>query len=95
MPSPFFAWGLQQPDALLSRAWDGQWLLWHRHSGDTFLLTGLAAALFSHLRQGRASTAELLHSLPAQGQVPAPDAAGLEATLQEMMRQGLVTAHPL
>jgi PqqD family protein of HPr-rel-A system len=95
MSIPFFAWGLQGPDFLLSRHWGDQVLLWHRHSGDTVLLTGLGAALFGRLREGHATTTELLHALPAQVQGPALDAAGLEATLQEMMRQGLVTAHPL
>ena len=95
MPTPFFAWRLRQAEALLSRRWRDDVLLWHRHTGDTILLSGLAAAMFSRLQQGSATTAELLHALPAQAPEAAADAAGLEATLQEMMRQGLVTAHPL
>jgi PqqD family protein of HPr-rel-A system len=95
MPTPFFAWGLQHPEALLSQRWGDQVLLWHRHSGDTFLLTGLGATVFDRLSEGPATTTEMLHALPEPGQVSARDAAGLEATLLEMMRQGLVTAHPL
>jgi PqqD family protein of HPr-rel-A system len=95
MPPPFFAWRLQHPEVLLSQRWGDQLLLWHRHSGDTFLLTGLGANLFDRLSGGPATTTELLHALPELGRASAQDAAGLEATLQEMMRQGLVTAHPL
>jgi PqqD family protein of HPr-rel-A system len=95
MTQPFFAWALDQPDALIPRRWGDQVLVWHRLSGDTHLLTGAAAAIFDRLQQGQATTAQLHHDLAVQAPGPLPSTSSLEATLREMMRRGLVSAHPL
>lgn len=91
----FFAWSLRHQEDLVTRQWAQDLLVWHRRSGDTHLLTGQAAQVFLRLCQGRASTAEIRHTLLPDGVGRASSESDVEATLQDMMRLGLVTALPL
>jgi PqqD family protein of HPr-rel-A system len=90
-----FVWHLRDPSDLLTQRWGADVLVWHQRAGDTHLLSGPGAAVYERLRQGAASTEELHQAIGRSATGGTPDRPALEATLQDMMRLGLVTAHPL
>lgn len=53
-------WGIADPALLLIREWEGSCVVYHRPSGDTHCLDGMACLLFRRLRQGPASLLELM-----------------------------------
>src|SRR5262245_14509476 len=85
-------WGVSQPEGLLWRHWDGEFLVYHPASGNTHLLQPLAAAAVRGLEAGPADAAELARRVAGRlGSAPGPDLVPTLATLlAELDELGLI-----
>ncbi len=79
-------WRLVADFELLTKEWQGEIVLYHEGSGNTHLLDGAAARLFTLLGESPASVVELSEAWGRE----APPCADLQALLGRLRRLDLV-----
>ena len=88
MGSPPLSWRVPPSLDIRTRQWDAQAVVYHCHSGDTFLLDALSWQIFHELHCGDGPLVSL--DVAKRLSIPADESDLVEDRLEELRLRGLV-----